>query len=254
VVAALKRDSAGAIVADAARDGLVRIQTPQAFRFAAFASALAAAPPDAAFDDDIALARAAGLSARVVSGDARLMKVTHPDDFAEAQRILAPLMAATGAGFDAHRFGPGDHVTLCGVAIPHTAGLVGHSDADAGWHALTDALLGAIGAGDIGDHFPPSDPQWRGAASGIFLRHAARLVAQAGGRIVNVDVTLICERPKIKPHREAMRRATAEALGLPLARVSVKATTTEAMGFTGREEGLAAQANVSVLLPETGDV
>ncbi|MBU6374119.1 MAG: bifunctional 2-C-methyl-D-erythritol 4-phosphate cytidylyltransferase/2-C-methyl-D-erythritol 2,4-cyclodiphosphate synthase [Alphaproteobacteria bacterium] len=259
VVDALKRTQDGLIVEDVARAGLVRIQTPQAFRFAPFAAALAAAPTDAAFDDDIALARAAGLSTRVVSGDPRLMKVTYPEDFAQAGNLLAPpgagaVVPLVGSGYDAHRFGPGDHVTLCGVKIPHTHGLVGHSDADAAWHALTDALLGAIGAGDIGDHFPPSDPRWRGAPSGVFLRHAADLVAQAGGRIVNVDVTVICERPRVKPHREAMRQATAELLGLPLARVSVKATTTEGMGFTGREEGLAAQASVSLLAPETTDV
>lgn len=258
VVDALKRTDGGAIVDDAPRAGLVRIQTPQAFRYARFAAALAQAPEDAAFDDDIALARAAGLSTRVVSGDPRLMKVTYPEDFAQARQLLAPgappTLPLAGSGYDAHRFGPGDHVTLCGVAIPHTHGLVGHSDADAAWHALTDALLGAIGAGDIGDHFPPTDPRWRGAPSGVFLRHAADLVAQAGARIVNVDVTVICERPRVKPHREAMRAATAELLGLPLARVSVKATTTEGMGFTGREEGLAAQASVSILAPESPDV
>ena len=254
VVDALKRLAGDAILEEAARADLVRIQTPQAFRFAPFAAAVAQTAPDAAFDDDLALARAAGLSAIVVPGDPRLMKVTYPEDFAAAARLLAPSMTVTGSGFDAHRFGPGDHVTLCGVRIPHTAGLVGHSDADAAWHALTDALLGAIGAGDIGDHFPPTDPQWRGAPSGVFLRHAADLVARAGGRIVNVDVTLICERPRVKPHREAMRAATAELLGLPIARVSVKATTTEGMGFTGREEGLAAQASVSVQIPESLDV
>lgn len=254
VVDAVKRTEHGAVIADEDRTGLVRIQTPQAFRFARYAAALASAPDSAAFDDDLALARAAGLSARIVSGDPRLMKVTFPEDFAAATRMLAPTIAVAGSGFDAHRFGPGDHVTLCGVRIAHTAGLVGHSDADAGWHALTDALLGAIGAGDIGDHFPPTDPQWRGVESGVFLRHAAELVRARGGRIANADVTLICERPKIKPHREAMRAATAAALGIPLTRVSVKATTTEAMGFTGREEGLAAQAVVSVLIPDGGDV
>ena len=250
VVDALKRVENGRVIEDPSRAGLVRIQTPQAFRTAPLIAALASAPADAAFEDDLALARAAGLSPIVVPGDPRLMKVTYPDDFAAAAQMLAPLVAATGSGFDAHRFGPGDHVTLCGVKIPHGAGLVGHSDADAAWHALTDALLGAIGAGDIGDHFPPSDPQWRGAPSGVFLRHAADLVREAGGRIVNVDVTIICERPRVKPHREAMRISTAEILRLPLARVSVKATTTEEMGFTGRQEGLAAQASVSVLLPD----
>jgi 2-C-methyl-D-erythritol 4-phosphate cytidylyltransferase/2-C-methyl-D-erythritol 2,4-cyclodiphosphate synthase len=154
-----------------------------------------------------------------------------------------------GQGIDAHRFGPGDAVMLCGVSIAHDHGLVGHSDADAGLHAITDALLGAIGEGDIGDHFPPTDPQWRGAASDVFLLHAARLIADRGGRILNVDVTLVCERPKIKPHRAAMRARLAELLGLDLAAVSVKATTMEGMGFTGREEGLLAQAVAMIELP-----
>ena len=158
-------------------------------------------------------------------------------------------LTRVGQGFDAHRFGPGDAVWLCGVKIAHDKALIGHSDADAGLHALTDALLGAVGQGDIGDHFPPSDPKWRGAASDQFLLHALELVRRAGGRVVNADVTLICEEPKIKPHREAMRARLAELLELPLDRVSVKATTTEAMGFTGRREGLAAQAVVAVETP-----
>jgi 2-C-methyl-D-erythritol 4-phosphate cytidylyltransferase/2-C-methyl-D-erythritol 2,4-cyclodiphosphate synthase len=176
------------------------------------------------------------------------MKLTHGEDFAIMEQLMAGV-ACVGTGFDAHRFGPGDHVTLCGVKIAHTRGVVGHSDADVGWHALTDALLGAIGAGDIGAHFPPSDAKWKGAASEIFLAHARDLVREAGGRIVHVDVTLVCEAPKISPHREAMRAKTAEVLGLPLARVSVKATTTEKMGFAGREEGLAAQAVATVETP-----
>ena len=154
-----------------------------------------------------------------------------------------------GQGYDAHRFGPGEAVWLCGVKISHTAGLVGHSDADAGLHALCDALLGAIGAGDIGDHFPPGDPQWKDASSDRFLAHAASLVAEQGGRIVNVDVTLVCEAPRIKPHRQAMCARIAQVLGIDVSRVSVKATTTEAMGFTGRREGLAAQAVAMVELP-----
>lgn len=155
----------------------------------------------------------------------------------------------TGLGLDAHRWGPGDTVWLCGVPIAHDQTLVGHSDADAGLHAITDAVLGAIGGGDIGDHFPPTDPRWRGAPSDLFLRRAAELVAKRGGRILNVDVTLVCERPKIKPHREAMRARLAEILSLPLDAVSVKATTTEGMGFAGRQEGLAAQAVATVELP-----
>jgi 2-C-methyl-D-erythritol 4-phosphate cytidylyltransferase/2-C-methyl-D-erythritol 2,4-cyclodiphosphate synthase len=155
----------------------------------------------------------------------------------------------TGQGVDAHRFGPGQSVWLCGVQIEHDHGLVGHSDADCGLHALTDAVLGAIAEGDIGDHFPPSDPRWKGASSDQFLTHAVNLVAARGGSILNADVTLICERPKIKPHRQAMRERVAELLGLPADRVSVKATTTEGMGFTGREEGLLAQAVVSIETP-----
>ena len=165
--------------------------------------------------------------------------------------MIAPALTSRAAsGFDVHRFGPGDHVWLCGIAIPHSHGLIGHSDADAGLHALTDALLGTIGAGDIGDHFPPSDPQWKGAASDRFLAHAAALVRAAGGIIDHVDVTIICERPKVGPHRAGMRARIADILGIDVARASVKATTTEMLGFTGRSEGLAAQAIASVRLPE----
>jgi 2-C-methyl-D-erythritol 4-phosphate cytidylyltransferase/2-C-methyl-D-erythritol 2,4-cyclodiphosphate synthase len=178
------------------------------------------------------------------------MKLTYPEDFAMAEALASgSRLVRTGLGFDAHRFGPGDQVWLCGVAIRHERSLIGHSDADAGLHALTDAILGAVGEGDIGDHFPASDPQWRGVASEVFLRRAAELVAGRGGRIVNVDVTLICERPRIGPHRQAMRERVAEILDLPVDRVSVKATTTEKMGFTGREEGLAAQAIATVETP-----
>ena len=193
----------------------------------------------------------AGGQVALAPGDPMLMKLTYPEDFAMAEALIAQpqLAARVGQGFDAHRFGPGEAVILCGVRIDHDHGLIGHSDADAGLHALTDALLGAVGEGDIGDHFPPSDPKWKGADSTVFLRHAAELVAAKGGRIVNVDITLICERPKIKPHRQAMRARIAELLGLALDRVSVKATTTEEMGFTGRGEGLAAQAIASVDWP-----
>ncbi|MCH6588164.1 MAG: 2-C-methyl-D-erythritol 2,4-cyclodiphosphate synthase [Proteobacteria bacterium] len=154
-----------------------------------------------------------------------------------------------GQGFDVHRFGPGDQVMLCGIAIPHDAGLLGHSDADVGLHALTDAILGALGAGDIGQHFPPSDARWKDAESRVFLRHAGDLVAEAGGRIRHLDVTLICERPKIGPHRAAMVARIAELLGIDAGRVSVKATTTEGLGFTGRGEGIAAQATATLSLP-----
>ena len=166
------------------------------------------------------------------------------------ERMLAgERVTCVGHGVDAHRFGDGDFVTLCGVRIPHDKGLTGHSDADAGWHALVDAILGALGEGDIGAHFPPSDPQWKGADSEGFLRHAMHLADAAGARIMHVDVTLICERPKIGPHRDRMRARTAEVLGLPIERVSVKATTTERMGFPGREEGLAAQATATLDRP-----
>ena len=231
------------------REGLWRVQTPQAFRFPALLAAHRAAPDGAT--DDLAIAMAAGLCVAVTPGDARAFKVTHAADFAKAETMIAPATSSRAAsGFDVHRFGPGDHVWLCGVRIPHSHGLIGHSDADAGLHALTDALLGTIAAGDIGYHFPPGDPQWRGAASDRFLAHAAMLVRAAGGVIDHVDVTLICEHPKIGPHREAMRQRIADILGLAMTRVSVKATTTELLGFTGRSEGLAAQGMASVRLPE----
>jgi 2-C-methyl-D-erythritol 4-phosphate cytidylyltransferase/2-C-methyl-D-erythritol 2,4-cyclodiphosphate synthase len=167
-----------------------------------------------------------------------------------AERLAATsLDIRTGTGFDVHRFAPGDHVWLCGVKVPHDFGLEGHSDADCGLHALTDAILGAIGAADIGAHFPPTDERWRGAPSHVFLAHAASLVRDKGGVISHVDVTLICERPKVAPHREAMRTRIAEILSLEIARVSVKATTTEGLGFTGRREGLAAQAVATIRLP-----
>ena len=231
------------------REGLLRVQTPQAFRFPSLLAAHRGAPPGAT--DELGIALAAGLRVAVTPGDERAFKVTNPEDFAKAAAMITPSLSSRAAsGFDVHRFGPGDHVWLCGVQIPHSHGLIGHSDADAGLHALTDALLGTISAGDIGDHFPPSDPQWKGAASDRFLAHAATLVRAAGGIIDHVDVTLICERPKIGPHRAAMRARIAEVLGIAMARVSVKATTTEMLGFTGRSEGLAAQAMASVRLPE----
>lgn len=245
----LKRsDSAGATTVS--REGLWRAQTPQAFRLHDLRDAYARLPSDTEPTDDAQVLELAGGTVALVAGDPMLMKLTYPEDFEMAER-LAPgqRLTRTGMGYDAHRFGPGDQVWLCGVPIPHEQGLVGHSDADAGLHALTDAILGAIGEGDIGDHFPPSDPRWRGAASDIFLRHAAELVAARGGRILNVDVTLICEQPKIKPYRQAMRERIAGILDLDTDQVSVKATTTEGMGFTGRREGLAAQAVASVETP-----
>ena len=253
--ATLKRRAPGALET-VSRDGLWRAQTPQAFRLGALRSAYATWPADAGEPtDDAAVIERAGGQVALAPGDPMLMKLTYPEDFTMAEALIAQTQPAqtlavrVGLGIDAHRFGPGDEVILCGVHIPLDQGLVGHSDADAGLHALTDALLGAIGEGDIGDHFPPTDPQWKGVDSSVFLLHAVKLIADKGGRIVNVDVTLICERPRIKPHRAAMRERLAQLLNLPLERVSVKATTTEGMGFTGREEGLAAQAIASVDMP-----
>ncbi len=245
-----RADASGRIIEDVARDGLMRIQTPQAFRAGTLRAAYAALPANASMTDDIAVVRAHGVEAKLIAGEAKLMKITYPEDMTMLERMLGvERVTCVGHGVDAHRFGDGAFVTLCGIQIPHTKGLVGHSDADAGWHALVDAILGALGEGDIGAHFPPSDPQWKGADSERFLRHAAMLAERAGARIVHVDVTLLCERPKIGPYRDAMRLRTAEVLGLPINRVSVKATTTERMGFLGREEGLAAQATATVERP-----
>ncbi len=242
----IKRADGGHIADAPARDNLWRAQTPQAFRVADIMRAYAAWPGDHIPTDDAEVAAHAGTAVALVEGDTSLHKLTYPEDFAFLEALIAkdkPLKhIRIGQGFDAHRWGPGQSVWLCGVEIVHDHTLIGHSDADAGLHALTDAVLGAAGLGDIGDHFPPTDPQWKGAPSDLFLRHAAELVAGRGGRIANVDVTLICERPKIKPHREAMRARIADILAIDIDRVSVKATTTEGMGFTGRGEGLAAQA------------
>jgi 2-C-methyl-D-erythritol 4-phosphate cytidylyltransferase/2-C-methyl-D-erythritol 2,4-cyclodiphosphate synthase len=246
----LRVDGQGRVIGEADRTALRRVQTPQAFKFAEIVRAYATAEASAAFSDDLAVARAAGIETVLIAGDPRLMKLTYPEDEAVLEAILSgSRITCVGQGIDAHRFGPGDHVTLCGVRISHDKGLVGHSDADAGWHALVDAILGALGEGDIGAHFPPSDPQWKGADSERFLRHAVELAKKHNALIQHVDITLVCERPKIGPHREAMRARTAEVLGLPLSRVSVKATTTERMGFLGREEGLAAQAVASLDRP-----
>lgn len=223
------------------RDGLWRAQTPQAFRFDAILDAHRKAA-GGNHTDDAAVAAAAGMEVALVEGDEDNIKITSAGDLARAERMLSGGETRTGMGFDVHRFGPGDHVWLCGVKLPHEAGLVGHSDADAGLHAITDAILGALGAGDIGKHFPPSDPKWKGASSDIFLAHAANLARAAGAAISHVDVTLICEAPKISPYTDEMRTRIAEILSIGLPRVSVKATTTEGLGFTGRREGIAAQA------------
>jgi 2-C-methyl-D-erythritol 4-phosphate cytidylyltransferase/2-C-methyl-D-erythritol 2,4-cyclodiphosphate synthase len=230
------------------RDGLLRAQTPQGFRFAPiFAAHRRFAQEEVT--DDMAMAELAGLRIEAVAGEEGNLKITTRDDMAFAERLLAGGGEfRTGMGFDAHRFMPGDHVWLCGVKIAHDKTLEGHSDADAGLHALTDAILGAIGEGDIGQHFPPSDPKWRGANSAQFLEHAMGLLRMKGGMLTNADVTLICERPKIGPHRDAMRTRIAEITATDVSRISIKATTTEGMGFTGRGEGLAAQAVVTVRL------
>ena len=244
----LKRAHDDAIIETVARDHLYRAQTPQAFRLPRLREAYAAAADPTT--DDAALLEAIGGRVRLVPGDPLLFKLTYPEDFPMAERLAGALrQTRTGQGFDAHRWGPGEAVWLCGVRIDHTETLVGHSDADAGLHALTDAILGALALGDIGDHFPPNDPQWKGASSDRFLVHARDLATGRGARINHVDVTLICERPRIKPHRDAMRARVAELLGLALDQVSIKATTTEGMGFTGRGEGLAAQAIATLDCP-----
>jgi 2-C-methyl-D-erythritol 4-phosphate cytidylyltransferase/2-C-methyl-D-erythritol 2,4-cyclodiphosphate synthase len=245
----LKRGD-GAVAETVSREGLWRAQTPQAFRLGRLRAAYAAWGAPSEPTDDAQVVEAAGGRVALAAGDPMLMKLTYPEDFAMAEQLAGGgRIVRTGFGVDAHRFGPGDAVWLAGVSIPHDRGLVGHSDADVGLHALTDALLGAIAEGDIGQHFPPSDPKWKGASSDRFLIHAVELAQAKGGRVISADLTLICERPKIGPHRDAMRARVAELLGLPVERVSVKATTTEGMGFTGREEGLMAQAVVCVETP-----
>ncbi len=245
----IKQVDGAVITGNIDRASLRRAQTPQGFRFGTILDAHRALADVADLTDDAAVAERAGHRVHVVDGDERNIKVTTPEDVA----ALAPaaLLPCSGTGFDVHRLGPGDHVMLCGHRIPHTHGLIGHSDADVALHALTDALLGAIGAGDIGRHFPPSDPQWKGVPSRLFLEKAARLVTEQGGRIANVDVTIICEAPKVTPHVGPMTAILADILGIPPRRINVKATTTEKLGFTGRGEGIAAQATASVLLPDT---
>ena len=246
----LKRRLGGGDVETASREGLWRAQTPQAFRSGILRAAYNHCPPEVAVTDDAGVVERHGGRIVLTPGDPMLMKLTYPEDFAMAEAMLTQRrVTRIGQGFDVHAFGPGDAVWLCGIRIGHGQGLVGHSDADVGLHALTDALLGAIGEGDIGDHFPPTDAKWAGADSAVFLRHAGDLVQGKGGRIVNVDITVICEAPKIKPHRQAMRERVAELLRLEINQVSVKATTTEQLGFTGRGEGMAAQAVAAVSLP-----
>ena len=248
VTDALWRGEADQVTGTQDRAGLYRAQTPQGFDFEEILAATRAFQGDPA--DDVEVARAAGIPVTILPGDEANLKITVPDDFARAEKILRDQMdIRTGSGFDVHRFGPGDQVVLCGVAIPHDRGLQGHSDADVGMHALTDALYGAMAEGDIGQHFPPSDPQWKGAASDIFLRHAVQMAADKGFQISNVDVTLLCEFPKIGPHSAAMRAALADIMDLAVDRISVKATTSEKLGFTGRGEGIAAMATATLVRP-----
>lgn len=248
----LKAEKNGEVARTISRDGLWRAQTPQAFRYAEILEAHRAAASEAGqeFTDDASIAEWRGLDVALVLGAERNIKLTTREDFDLAALFLSggrkAMEVRTGTGFDVHAFEPGDQVILCGVTVPHDGKLAGHSDADVGLHALTDALLGAIGAGDIGQHFPPSDPQWKGADSSLFLSRTAGLLRESGARIVNVDVTLICERPKIGPHAAAMRARIGEILGIGAGRVSVKATTTEGLGFTGRREGIAAMASATV--------
>jgi len=248
----LKRVSGGVISATVDRADLWRAQTPQGFRFDAIFAAHKAAPASD-HTDDAAVAEAAGLPVTLVAGAEENIKITSEDDLARASRWLAAASETrVGSGFDVHRFGPGDSVRLAGVTIAHDQSLIGHSDADVVLHAVTDAILGALGAGDIGEHFPPSDPAWRDADSRQFLLHAVELMAARGGRIAHLDVTVICERPKISPHRAVLAASLAGMLGLAADRVSIKATTTEGLGFTGRGEGIAAQATATLALPTEG--
>jgi 2-C-methyl-D-erythritol 4-phosphate cytidylyltransferase/2-C-methyl-D-erythritol 2,4-cyclodiphosphate synthase len=245
----LKQVTQGRISRTLPREGVYSAQTPQGFRYRAILDAhRAAAGKD--FTDDAAIAEQAGLSVATVEGSRMNLKLTTQEDFVTAERLLAcRSVPRTGSGFDVHRFCAGDRLWLCGVEIAHEQGLEGHSDADVGLHALTDAILGAAALGDIGQLFPPTDPKWKGVSSHVFLAHAATLVRNRGGEIGNVDVTIICERPKVSPHRDAMARRIATILDIDHTRVSVKATTTEGLGFTGRREGIAAQATATVILP-----
>jgi 2-C-methyl-D-erythritol 4-phosphate cytidylyltransferase/2-C-methyl-D-erythritol 2,4-cyclodiphosphate synthase len=248
VTDALWRVADGRITGTAPRDGLQRAQTPQGFRYPGILAAHRAHPGGAA--DDVAVALAAGIAVATVPGEARNLKVTLPGDMARAAALIgAGPDLRVGNGFDVHAFGPGDHLWLCGVRIPHDRGLVGHSDADVGLHAACDAIYGALAEGDIGRHFPPSDPEWEGADSSRFLAHAGERAELRDYRLTGLDITLICERPKIAPHAEAMRARIAAILGIGADRVSVKATTSERLGFTGREEGIAALATASLVKP-----
>lgn len=248
VVDALWTGAEDRVTGTRSREGLFRAQTPQGFRAGAIRAAHENATGAAA--DDVEIARAAGLPVAIVPGDEQNFKITYPQDFIRAAALLEEADAMdirTGNGYDVHRFGPGNAVILCGIEVPHDRALIGHSDADVGMHAVTDAIYGALGDGDIGQHFPPSDPQWKGAASEIFLRHAVDLAAERGYEITHMDCTLVCERPKIGPYHAVMKAKMAEFMRLRPDQVSVKATTSERLGFTGREEGIAALATVTLV-------
>ena len=247
----LKRGAAGRITATVPRDGLFRAQTPQAFRFRLLLDLHRRPPEKVAMTDDAALLEQAGLDVALVPGSDDNIKLTYKDDLVRLERVLAPpLLPRTGTGFDVHALEAGRALILCGVQVPHELGLAGHSDADVGIHALCDAIYGALAEGDIGRHFPPTETAWKDADSARFLVHAAGRIAARGGRLANADVTLICERPKITPHAPAMIARLAALLGVEKERISVKATTTERLGFAGRGEGIAAQAVATVLLPD----
>ena len=246
VTDALWRGCEGRVVGTADRADLWRAQTPQGFHY----DAIRAAHRDhaGAAADDVEVAIAAGLDVAIVPGEERNLKITLPEDFARAEKLLeVAIDVRCGNGFDVHRFGPGNHVVLCGVRIPHSAGLLGHSDADVGMHAITDAVYGALGEGDIGRHFPPSDPGWKDADSRIFLEHAAGRAATRGFALASIDCTLICEHPKIGPHAPEMIAELAGIVEIDPSRVSVKATTTEGLGFAGRREGIAAMATATLI-------
>ena len=254
VTDALWTGAEGQVTGTQDRTGLFAAQTPQGFRLEAILKAHAHHPGGAA--DDVEVARDAGLEVAIIAGEPDNIKITRPEDFARAARILETENKMDirpdirlGNGYDVHRFGPGDSVILCGVEIPHDRSLQGHSDADVGMHAVTDAIYGALAQGDIGRHFPPSDPQWKGAASEIFLAHAADLAREMGFRISNIDCTLVCEYPKVGPHAAAMQAEMARILQIDAERVSIKATTSERLGFTGRSEGIASLATAALVKP-----
>ncbi len=249
VVDTLKRVDETGLITTVSRDKLFRIQTPQAFRTHELKLVLQNDASDST--DEFGKAEQTDLKLALIPGAERLSKLTFAEDFARLEKLLDTKMIRTGLGYDVHALVDGTRVTLCGVEIAHEKQLKGHSDADVGWHALTDAILGALAEGDIGDHFPPTDDRWKGEPSSTFLKHAGDLVEKRGGRILNLDVTLICEAPKIKPHRLQMRETTAKLLKLDLGQVSIKATTTEQLGFEGRREGISAQAIATIEIPET---